>query len=241
MGKAFLGVVALLAIPATAWAGPPFMTDDPEPTDRGRWEIYGPMVEADGLGRDVSGASGVEINYGAAENLQITVGLPAAFSHDAGGWTWGRGDLRVSAKYRLYNKAGLQIAVFPGVSIPTARKGLGAGRMTGLAPIWVQKDFGRWSAFGGGGYAINPGPGNRNSWTGGLALANQVSERLLIGVKADRSGADTVGGKGSTSLGVGAILKLKPPFRLLASAGPTWEDHRASAGFHAFAALGVDF
>ena len=34
-----LGAVLLLAPPA-AWAGPPYVTDDPQPTDVGHWEIY---------------------------------------------------------------------------------------------------------------------------------------------------------------------------------------------------------
>lgn len=40
-----LATLGLLA-PATAWAGPPFLTDDPEPTETGHWEIYGPSSRA---------------------------------------------------------------------------------------------------------------------------------------------------------------------------------------------------
>ena len=107
--------------------------------------------------------------------------------------------------------------------------------------MWAQKDAGPWSVFGGGGYAINPGRGNRNYWTGGVAVSRQLSERLLLGVEADRQCADTDDGRASTSLGLGAILQLKAPFRLLSSAGPTFIDGQGSAGFHAFVALGIDF
>ena len=61
-------MLAVLAV-SPASAGPPFLTDDPEPTETGHWEIYGPLVEADGKGADYSGSAGVELNYGAAENL----------------------------------------------------------------------------------------------------------------------------------------------------------------------------
>ena len=44
----------LLATPA--WAGPPFLTDDPEPTDLHHWEIYAPLFEASGRGADYGGA-----------------------------------------------------------------------------------------------------------------------------------------------------------------------------------------
>jgi hypothetical protein len=127
------------------------------------------------------------------------------------------------------------------VTLPTARRGLGAGRVTALLPVWAQKDAGPWSLFGGGGYAINPGAGNRDYWTGGLAVSRQLSQRLLVGVEADWAGPDTLDGRSSTSLGVGAILQQKSPFRLLGSAGPTFVDGEGSAGFHAFLALGLDF
>jgi hypothetical protein len=239
-----LGLIglALLAAPFPAWAGPPFLTDDPEPTETGHWEIYAPLIEADGQGDDFAGAVGVELNYGAAPNLQLTVGIPVDFTRDAGGWRWGRGDLKLSAKYRIVHDeaAGLQIAVFPGVTLPTGRNDMGAGRVTALLPVWAQKDIGDWSVFGGGGYAINPGPGNRDYWTGGAAVTRRIGEKLLLGIEADRQGPDAVGGRASTRVGLGGIYKLKGPFRVLASGGPTFEDGERRAAFHMFLALGVD-
>lgn len=248
MGNRNLRLAELIALssllaPTVAWAGPPFLTDDPEPTGTGHWEIYGPLIEGEGRGVDYEGSVGAEINYGAAPGVQITVGLPIAYSHDGAGMKWGAGDVTVSVKYRFYHDedAGFQIAAFPGLTLPTASNGMGSGRVTALLPVWVQKDTGPWSLFGGGGYAINPGYGNRNYWTGGIAVSRQVTSKVLIGVEADRHGADTVGGKGSTSLGIGAIYQMKAPFRLLASGGPTFEDGGGGAGFHAFLALGLDF
>lgn len=168
--------------------------------------------------------------------------MPVAYTLDGSGWTKGAGDVAASVKYRFYHDeaAGLQIAAFPGVTLPTASKGLGAGRVTALLPIWVQKDMGKWSVFGGGGYAINPGTGNRSYWIGGIAVSRQFGDRLLVGVEADRHGPDVIGGKSSTSLGIGTIYDLPGPLRLLASGGPTFED-KGAKGFHAFAALGIDF
>lgn len=239
---ALLGSLLLIQ-PAIAWAGPPFMTDDPEPTETGHWEIYGPIVEGEGRGSELEGATGVEINYGAAPDLQLTVGLPTAFSHDDAGWRWGAGDVAVSAKYRFYHdeQAGISIAAFPGITLPTASNGMGNGNVTALLPVWLQKDTGAWSLFGGGGYAINPGSGNRDYWTAGAAVTRQIGPDLLIGVEADRQGPDAIGGRASTSLGLGAIVQLPSPFRLLASGGPTFADGRGVAGFHAVLALGADF
>lgn len=241
--KTRLVFLLCLFAPAAAWAGPPFLTDDPEPTETGHWEIYAPLVDAEGRGGAFSGAAGVELNYGAARNVQLTVELPAAYDHDASGTTWGAGDVAVSVKYRFYHdeRRGLSIAAFPGVTLPTATKGLGADRVTGFLPVWVQKDSGPWSVFGGGGYAINPGAGNRNYATGAIAVSREVTQSLTLGVEAERKGADTVDGAATTSLGLGAIYRLRPPVRLLASAGPTFEDKGGGTGFHAFLAVGLDF
>ena len=235
-------LAAALLSSSPAWAGPPFLTDDPEPTDVGHWEIYAPLADTSGRGGAFDGGIGAELNYGAAPNLQLTLGLPLSYTHGVSGWRLGRGDLEASAKYRFYHSeaAALSIAAFPGVTIPTAGRGLGAGKVTAFLPVWVQKDIRGWSVFGGGGYAINPGSGNRDYWMGGVAVTRTFSKRFLLGLEADRQGADTVGGHGSTSLGIGFIRNLRAPFRVLASAGPTFTDKERRAGFHGFIALGID-
>jgi hypothetical protein len=224
-------------------AGPPFLTDDPEPTDTGHWEIYAPFVETKGRGANFEGATGAELNYGAAPDLQLSVALPVDYVHSSTGWRWGSGDVELSAKYRIVHDetSGIQVAVYPGVTLPTGSNGMGAGRVTGVLPVWVQKDAGPWSIFGGGGYAINPGSGNRDYWIGSVAVTRRFGKRLVLGVETHRQGADTTDGRASTSFGLGAIYQLKPPFRLLASGGPTFEDHGGVASFHAFVALGLDF
>ena len=235
--------IALLLLAFPGQAGPPFLTDDPEPTDTGHWEIYAPFADTSGKGTAFEGGVGAELNYGAAPNLQLTVGVPLNYTHGTSGLQISRGDLEFSAKYRFFHNeaAGLSVAVFPGVTFPTARHGLGNAKVTALLPIWAQKDMAAWSLFGGGGYAINPGARNRNYWTGGIAVTRQLTERVLVGVEVDRQGADMIGGGASTSLGVGGILNLRSPFRLLASGGPTFNDKERSPGFHGFIALGLDF
>ena len=241
-GSALAGTLAV-AVTQAAFAGPPFLTDDPEPTDTGHWEIYAPAFDASGKASDYEGSAGAELNYGPAPDVQLTVGIPAGFVQASDGFSAGRGDLELSVKYRFFHDEarGLQIAVFPGITAPTAASGFGAGHLTALLPVWLQKDTGAWSVFGGGGYAINPGRGNRNYWTGGLALSREFSQGLLVGIEADRQGADEAEGHAATSLGLGAIQRLTPRLRLLASAGPTFVDGDSRTLFHVFIALGLDF
>jgi hypothetical protein len=235
-------LLSALLLPQAALAGPPFLTDDPEPTDTGQWEIYGPLLEAEGSGETFEGAFGAEFNYGAAKDIQLTLGLTSAYTHEASGWRWGAGDLEASVKYRFFHDeaAGLQIAFFPGITLPTASNGMGSDHVTALLPIWAQQDLGQWSIFGGGGYAVNPGSGNRDFWTGGIGLTRHFGDRLVLGVEADRQGPDTMDGRALTSLGLGAIYDFPGPLRLLASGGPMLADGGEN-GFHSFVALGFDF
>lgn len=226
-----------------AYAGPPFLTDDPEPTETGHWEIYAPFLDAEGRGAEFGSTIGAEINYGGAPNLQLTLGLPLAFAHDRSGWTRGLGDLEMAVKYRFYHddNTGFSIAAFPGMTLPTATNGLGPGKATAFLPIWAQKDMGDWSLFGGGGYTINAGDGSRDYWSGGAALTRTFGKDLLLGMEVDRQGPDADDDRASTSLGIGAIYQMKAPFRLLASGGPTLSDAGGPASFHMFVALGIDF
>jgi hypothetical protein len=127
---------ALLALSAPADAGPPFLTDDPEPVEFQHWEIYAPLLETEGGWNGIEAAFGAEVNYGAAPNVQVSLGLPIAISHDDERWRSGAGDVEVSVKYRFYDKAGLQIAALPRLTLPTASRGLGAGKVTALLPVW---------------------------------------------------------------------------------------------------------
>ena len=238
---------SLVGLVVAAWsggasAGPPFLTDDPEPTDPGHWELYAP-VEAAGRGSDFAGSAGIEVNYGAAPGLQLTAALPEGYARSNGKWHSGAADVELAVKYRFVQDEhlGLQIAAFPGITLPTGTHNFSAGKVTALLPLWFQEDVGHWSFFGGGGRAINPGEGNRDYWTGGIAASRELGKHWLLGVEADRDGADEAGGAASTSLGAGAIYRLKAPFKLLASAGPTLVDHHGGTLFHAYLALGIDY
>jgi len=47
--------------------------------------------------------------------------------------------------------------------------------------MWLQKSWGPWTTYGGGGYVINPAPGQRNYCFGGWLLQRDFSERLTLG------------------------------------------------------------
>lgn len=236
-----LGAAALLLFPTAAMAGPPYDTDDPEPTELHHWEIYD-FAGGDRARGITEGKAGLDLNYGALPGVQLTATIPLDFETGAG-TRISRGDLELGVKYRFLEreKAGFSIAAFPRLILPTAGKGFGTGRVRALLPVWAQKDAGPWSVFGGGGYTINPGAGNRDFWLGGLAVTREIGPRLSLGAEVTRQGPDGVGAGATTTLGLGGIWALKKPFAILASAGPEWEDGRSGAGIHFYVALGLNF
>lgn len=218
--------LALTIAAGAARAGPPFRTDDPEPVELHHWEVYGftQMVRTqDGWG---GAQPGLEVNYGAAPNLQLHMVAPVTADHPISrSTTFGMGDLELGAKYRFIeeDKDGWrpQVGVFPLVELPTGDEnhGLGTGTTRVFLPVWVQKRRGDWLTYGGGGYWINPGAGNQNYWFAGWLLQRQVAEPLALGAEVFYQTADTVGGKDSTGFTLGGVYDFNERFHLLFSAG----------------------
>jgi hypothetical protein len=216
---------ALMVGPAIA--GPPYLTDDPQPTDDGHWEIYN---FADGS-RDrsgLAGEAGLDLNYGGAKDLQLTAVLPLAYADENGfsakGLRAGTGVIELAVKYKVVHADDQgwvpDVSIFPRLFVPTDYR-FGTGHVGLLLPVWAEKDFGPWQVFGGGGYQINPGADQRNFWQGGIAVNRIVSKRLQLGLEVFGQTRDAVDGPGFTAVNFAATVKLMEHWSLLASAGPT--------------------
>ena len=229
--------------PVAALAGPPFDTDDPVPTDISHWEIYAGNT-FDWVGSTFDGEAALEVNYGPVADVQLSLGLPYAYVHaPASGTHGGAGDLKLSVKYRFVHvkRSGWSVAAFPGVTLPTGSSDFTNRRPTVTLPVWAQLDTGRWTLFGGGGYVIDPGGGNRNHWKAGVAAIRAFGDRLSVGGEITRVGRAAIDGRATTGLGLGAIYQLKSPYSLLLRGGPVFEDGAAKASYHSYIALGLNF
>lgn len=242
MAAMLAAVSALAFVPTAAIAGPPYETDDPEPTEVGHFEIYS-FAALEGASGGRSGAAGFDLNYGPIEDLQLTATLPLGYARakGSGHWSGGVSDLEFGAKYRFFKdqKRRRSLAVFPRLILPTARKGMSTGRTRLLLPVWGQQDFGKWSIFGGGGYELNPGEGNRNFWQAGIAVTRDVARGVSLGAELTRQGPEADDAQTVTSLGLGSIIHIRGPYSLLLSAGPNFT--RSTSGFHIYSALGIGF
>ena len=170
-------------------AGPPYVTDDPEPTDFGRWEIYG-FGSGTLYRRGSDGEGGLDINYGGARDLQLSAVLSLDYSHN------------------------------PGLRTQVA-----------------QKDMGKWALFGGGGWTLNPGTGNRNYGFGGVALTRTVTKRLSLGVEVYHQTADSIDARTSTGLRLGATRGIARKWSLIGSAGPLVQNRSTAGRYAAYVAL----
>jgi Putative MetA-pathway of phenol degradation len=234
-------VVAALAamVGSESTAGPPFFTDDPVPVERGHREAYLFATWAAASGTTQYAAPAVEFNLGATSNLQLHLVAPYATDSAIGGPTFhGLGDVEFGIKYRFVQETDRrpQIGIFPMVELPTgnAEHGLGNGQVWARLPLWIQKSWGPWTTYGGGGYELNQAEGARSCFFAGWLLQRDLGKRLTLGGEVYATGADTVGGTGSTIFNAGGYYNFRPDFSLLFSLGHTFAGER-----HALAYLGL--
>ncbi|MFZ3357913.1 MAG: hypothetical protein WCA56_06970 [Xanthobacteraceae bacterium] len=223
--------------PVAALAGPPFMTDDPEPVDYQHYEFY-TFTQGTHVNGDTSGVGPAwEFNYGVVPNGQFHIIAPVAFDSPTGGpGQFGYGDTELGFKYRFIqeDKGGAtpMVGVFPLLEIPTGDQasGLGAGHLRAFFPVWIQKSFGDWTTYGGGGYWINHGGGTNDQdyWFVGWLLQRQVTKQLAIGGELFHQTANMIGGDDTTGFNIGAVYDFDYNNHLLLSAGRALQNASAT-------------
>jgi hypothetical protein len=210
---------------ATSIAGPPYVTDDPEPVEYQNWEFYVASMHSK-LGGDWSGtAPHFEVNYGALPDLQLHLIAPLAYdSPPDGAGHYGLGDVELGVKYRFLHETNgwPQIGIFPLLEVPagSARDNLGNGHSQAFLPLWIQKSWGSWTAYGGGGYGINSFSGHDNWGFVGAVLQKQVWTNVAIGIEVfHQTMSETDFPFTGTMFNVGTAIDLTEHHHLLFSAG----------------------
>ena len=229
----------LAGLSAFAVAGPPYFTDDPETVEFHHWEVYIASQYLHRLG-EVDGISPhFEFNYGIVPNVQLHLITPFAYADPAGGANqWGYGDTELGLKFRFVQetKSRPMVGIFPLIEVPTgnANKGLGAGQTGFFLPLWLQKSFGNWSSYGGGGYWHNPGPGNRDYWFTGIQSQTQATKQLSLGAELFHTTASTIQGSAQTGFNFGAFYDFDDGHHLLFSVGKGFQKQNLGTAYLAF-------
>jgi hypothetical protein len=224
LDRRMLGVGLFFVSTSVILAGPPFVTDDPEPVDYQHWEFYLASQHAQTSDGWSGTAPHFELNYGVITNVQLHFIAPLVYDAPKNGDVqYGYGDTELGVKFRFLHESSWlpEAAVFPLVEAPTgdSGRGLGSGEWQAFLPLWLQKSFGDWTVYGGGGYGINPGAGNQNWGFGGAVLQCQMRDNVLIGGEVYHRTAMEDGGRDDTAFNLGIVIDLNEHHHLLFSAG----------------------
>jgi len=227
MPRHFLQTImfSIIGFSTAVYGGPPYFTDDPEPVEYQHWEFYVASQESK-FGHDFSGtAPHFELNYGAVPDLQLHTIVPLAFDRSpSGNFVYGIGDVELGAKYRFIHETDTlpQVGIFPLLELPTGslRENLGNGHTEAFLPIWIQKSWGTWTTYGGGGYGINSFSGNGNWGFFGAVLQKQIAPNVALGVEIyHQTVYQTDFPNVGTGFNVGTVIDLSEQHHLLFSAG----------------------
>jgi hypothetical protein len=219
-----VSLTGALTLPAYATLGPPFTTDDPEPVDFLHYEVYIASISYRQFGYSTGTLPHLEVNYGAAPNLQLHVIAPMTYFTARGQpFNYGYGDTELGAKYRFIQetKKTPMVGIFPLVEVPTGSqsRNLGTGNTAEYLPLWIQKSFGTWTAYGGGGYWNNPGAGNRNYWFTGATLQCQATKKLMIGGEIFHNTSQLQGYGDGTGFNIGGVYDFDEGHHVMMSLG----------------------
>lgn len=244
---AALTAALTLATAGQVGAGPPYLTDDPAPVPYHHWELYTFYTRDRTRSTDTVNGPALELNNGVAPNTQLHLVIPETYFSQDGSSATGLGDIEAGVKYRFLPETERQpmIGTFPMAELATgdSSRGLGNGRTWVKVPIWLQKDWGSLTTYGGFGYAYNPAPGQRNYVYGGDLVQYTLSPRLTLGgeiflqgatanspqavnpgsVGEQSSGIQVVGARSTAIWNLGGQYNFTPDFSLLFSAGHSFQ------------------
>lgn len=225
MGRLAIACILIAALVRPAIAGPPYLSDDPEPTDYTHYEIY-TFSAGTSTRTGTDRETGVDFNYGAAPNLQVTATLPFGFASESGGPSqFGPSNIELAAKYRFLHQSqvGWDVAVFPRLFLPSPSN-VGDKNASVLLPIWLQRDLGnKWTTFGGGGCQLYA-DSKHDSCMAGWVLSRKVTSNLQLGMELFHR-TPAASAPASTSLGLGAVYDLSKTFHLLGYIRTGLENH----------------
>jgi hypothetical protein len=215
-------LIAVLISAHATHAGPPYLTDDPEPVDLYHFEIF--FFNAGTATRSGVGSSaGIDFNYGLLPETQLDIVVPAGLDSPLRGPTAvSLGNIQLAIKYRFIHQQDhwLDVSAYPRVFLPAASNTVGANHVSVFLPIWIERDMGPWTTFGGGGYEFNQGEGTQSFYQLGWALTRQFAPDFQLGAEVYHQSADAPDVQSTTSIDLGCIYDLTDNYHLMGSIGP---------------------
>jgi hypothetical protein len=232
LSRAFLFV---LIIPFFVLAGPPFLTDDPQPVDYMHWEFYVSSQQQFSDNNIDATLPHFEINYGLVPDVQVHLIVPMQYTKRESLTEYRYINTELGVKYRFINNSdsSFQVGVFPIAEIPTGKRVTLAGenKLQVFLPVWIQINSGKFISYGGVGYWINPGTGNKNWMYAGWQGQYDFSETVTLGGELFYHTADAVDSEGIAGINLGGYININEHNHILFSVGHSLSGTSATTGY----------
>jgi hypothetical protein len=211
---------------ASLKAGPPLLTGDALPAEKGVLEIYAGQryqkSAAGVIGRETSS----EFAFGGGRDWEVNAEIPYVVESDVSGWE----DVTVGAKYRFLREAATRpaMALSAKAELPTANasKGLGYGTTIFSIRGRIQKSFGAWTTLGNLGYTFLGEPkingvrkSRENPWFCSVAEEFKVTKKLSLAGEVYLQTRDKPGAANRFAYSVAFKRKLAEGLRLHGAIG----------------------
>lgn len=222
--------------PAPVLAGPPYETDDPEPTEYRSYEIYVAAQYERRTDETLSALPLIEVNYGLFRNVQFSIDAPMSFIRQNDASAYGLGDLTLGLKVRFIQetRGRPQIAFYPLIVIPSGNPNLQVSSSRLFLPLWAQKSFGRWTIYGGGGMWAKSVASATNWWFTGLVLQYELPNKNTVGAEMIRSTPQSANEGGETAFNLGYVASVGKTHSALLSLGRGIVGSRTFAAYVAY-------
>jgi|SRR5579872_3070920 len=225
-GLAKLFLITAVFLIGNAYAGPPFISDDPDNLDEKQTQIFLFSIYSRMAQKTTIYIPAFELDYGITNDLELNAITSYAFTYphvtgkpNASGMS----DSQLELKYRFIHetKQMPEVAFAPVYYIPTGNvnRNLGNGRPSLLLPLWLQKSFDSWTMYGGGGYIINPAPKLKNYLLAGVVLQKALNDKLTLGGEIYSTGQQSITVKASTLFDFGGNYQVSKLFGIQFAAG----------------------
>ena len=188
--KVFWAFAAIILLNShSAWAGSPFLTDDPGFAPKG-WEIKYEAIYENDVGKDVLTAPVVDINYTIVEHFKLNLTLAEKTSFvDKEKPHSGIADTDFKFKWRFVDEKSDSwlpaMSTAPDITFPTADKkyGLGDELWRFRIPFQFGKTFGRFYTYTEIGHQFVFDKATSDQFLYGYAIQYQLTNKLNIGVE----------------------------------------------------------
>jgi hypothetical protein len=234
-----LGVISI----GSANAGPPFVTDDPEPVEYQHWEINYGLSKTWSEDAFAAAFPSVDINYGYTENVQLHIQPKYSFIDDTNTRFNSIDNTEVGVKYRMFNRddtdSVLMVGVYPMIQLPTGDNKLssGSGKTQIFLPVWAQYEKNDWTFYGGAGYRFNNWVDSKNSVFVGALASYQITNKFSLGGELFNESAVSIADKSTSGFNIGGAYKCTDDYHLLFSVGKGINDLTSSNRLSMYIAL----